>query len=174
MIRRAKLLIGLLVSFSLTLSAQLVPGKVKSFHREGNEVLIKCEDKLQVKLSVLSEDLLRLQMAPDGVFNTSMMVEWGYVKEEWPETNFEIDNSKEEMVITTAALKVIISKDAFRIRVEDLEGKLLIQESQSKRTRIGEGNLLSFDMPADEHFFGFGFMRTTLDARGSKLTWTRG
>ncbi len=29
-------------------------------------------------------------------------------------------------------------------------------------------------MPADEHFFGFGFMRKTLDAKGEKITFKRG
>ena len=152
---------------------QMTPGKVKSYHQEGSAVLFECEKNLVVKLSMLQEDLLRVQMAEDGEFENSMMIEWGFVKMDWTDVAFDLKEQEGSIVISTSALSVRIRKDDFFMEVEDSGGNVFFRESRTVRTTTGKGNVLSMEMPADEHFFGFGFMRKTLDARGLKLTWTR-
>ena len=166
-------LLSVLLIISAALGAQVVPGKVRSVSRDGNDLVFKCQGKIQAKVSILADDLFRVQMSEDGRFDRSKMVDWGYVKADWPACDFELKEEKELVEIRTASLVLKVYSSSFRICLEDLEGKLLLRESNSMRSSMGDRNTLAFDMPADEHFFGFGFMRKTLDARGSKLTWTR-
>ena len=75
--------------------------------------------------------------------------------------------------MATDALSIQIDKDKFGLRILDKSGTLITQNSKEQGYQLEKGNTLHFDMPADEHFFGFGFMRNTLDARGHKIHFQR-
>lgn len=149
------------------------PGRISSFERESNVAIFNCENGEAVKVSMVTDEIFRVQVAPKGAFNESVMIKWGFVKDDFPTVNFEIADLDDHYLMTTSALKLYISKRNFRFKVLDLEGNLIVRQNGNQPFSTGKQNTLNFDMPADEHFFGFGFMRKTLDARGQKLTWKR-
>ncbi|NMH87961.1 glycoside hydrolase family 31 protein [Flavivirga algicola] len=148
-------------------------GKVVSYKKDQKAVLFQCEHAKKVKLSIITDAIFRVQVAPNGTFKKSKTIEFGFVKDDFPATNFNLNETEKHYQITTSKLDISVDKEAFRIEVKDKEGNIILRENKKLGTQTGSKNALNFDMPADEHFFGFGFMRETLDARGHKLTFKR-
>ena len=129
----------------------------------------------QLLITMVRDDILRIQVAPDGKFEPSLMIEHGFVKDDFPAISFIFSEDQNSVTLSSKKLIAEIKKYPFSIRFLDSEKKLLTRLSPSEGISVSSGgNLLTFDMPADEHFYGFGFMRSTFDARGKKLVWKRG
>ncbi|MDN5214913.1 glycoside hydrolase family 31 protein [Fulvivirgaceae bacterium BMA12] len=154
--------------------AQDTLGKIQSHEKQKNSVLFKCANGEIVKLSVIADDIIRIQAAADGTLSKSAMIKWGFVKNDFPPANFELSEDNDQYQITTASVTIRIAKQQFGLQVLDKAGNLVLRNNDRLGFQPGSKNVLNFDMPADEHFFGFGFMRKTLDARGHKLTFRRG
>lgn len=174
------LLVGL---FALALIADLTSvhaeepktlGRVISHEVEGNDVFLHCENGGVVLLSVLADDLIRFRVSPNGTFNESKMIRWGYVNDDWPEIAFEVEESHHRLSIETQSVKVVVSMTHFSFDIFDHNGTAILSSSRERAVSCGTSNTLKLQMPANEHFFGFGFMRSAFDARGKAVTWKRG
>ncbi|WP_289062202.1 TIM-barrel domain-containing protein [uncultured Zobellia sp.] len=153
--------------------AQEALGEVISYEQTDKALVFECADGKRAKLSILSSDMIRVQISSDGLFKTSAMEQLGFVKNDFLSEAFDVNENPDSYTITTSKINIKVEKKAFRIEVTDKEGRLILRENKRLGAQTGKGNILNFDMPADEHFFGFGFMRSTLDARGKKLTFKR-
>ena len=151
-----------------------VLGKVLGHSRDQRSVSIECEKGAVLKLSVVRDDIVRMQVAPQGKFDDSLMIRWGYVYDNQPPVKFEVNKHDEYLDISTKALRVRVKTNPCSISLCDKDGRALLQGSEKEPISYGKKTSLRFKMPADEHFFGFGFMRSTFDARGTKLSWRRG
>ena len=109
-----------------------------------------------------------------GKFETALPIKLGFVKDKFPLIPFTFNDEMSTVTVSTSKYTLKITKSPFSIRLLDAKMHLLTGLVQSGGMAIGDsGNTLTFQMFGDEHFYGFGFMRSTFDARGKKLTWKR-
>ncbi len=161
------------LSFIVTLQAQSTPNEIRSFKKDSQSVLFNCANGEKARLSLVADDIIRVEISSKGQFKKSKMIELGYVKDDFQKTNYNIVEQKEYFKVSTSLLTILVNKANFGIKVLDKNNNLIVQNNTELGIQTGAKNVLNFDMPADEHFFGFGFMRKTLDARGHKLTFKR-
>lgn len=148
-------------------------GEVLTYQLQKQAVIFSCDNNAKVKLSIVSDDIIRVQVSTNGKFEASKMIELGFVKDNLDVVDFKLTESSNQYELTTVDLTIQIEKKKFRLKVFDKSGNLVVRNNKKLGMKSGNGNAIYFDMPADEHFFGFGFMRKTLDARGHKLTFKR-
>lgn len=151
-----------------------VLGKVLDYARDQRSVSIECETGAVLKLSVIRDDVVRMQVAPQGRFDDSLMIRWGYVCDNQPPVEFVVKRRQGHLEVLTKSLRVTVQTDPCSINFYDQDGRSLLEGDERAAVSYGRKTSLRFRMPADEHFFGFGFMRATFDARGTKLSWVRG
>ena len=131
-----------------------------------------------LRLDVLAPDLLRVRMAPDGTFAESLAVRWGFVRDDWPPTTVSVVEDAQAICIDTGSWTIRVNRQPLQLACMDRAGRPIISESVPAGTAPiavapSRGPALAFDMLADEHFYGFGFQRLALDARGQRLLWAR-
>ncbi len=151
----------------------LQPGKVLKAQTNGNDIIFTCENEVTLKLSFPHASVLRVRMSKTPNPRPSIMVDLGYIKESLEETPFDLTETDEAYRISTRNLVVSVGKRDARIQLLDHKEHCILQTPCSAPPQIGKESLLTFDMKSEEHFYGFGFQRKTLDARGHKLTFTR-
>ena len=147
--------------------------KILSSQIIGNDIIFDCEDNLTLTLSFPEASILRVRISAVKNPRPSIMVLLGYVKETLEETKFILSEDNESYRISTDMLIVKVRKQDLMIECFDNQNKCFLKTSETIPIKVGKGSLLSFEMNSDEHFYGFGFQRKTLDARGHKLTFTR-
>ncbi len=79
MAKIAQFWIMLLLSFNLHASEV---GKIISIKKNKDNIVFNCENSVKVKIGLVAADIIRVQVSNDNEFSKSMMIEWGYVKEE--------------------------------------------------------------------------------------------
>jgi alpha-glucosidase (family GH31 glycosyl hydrolase) len=149
------------------------PGDLRGWQRSENRFDFESTTGAVLRLDVLQAGLLRVRMAPDGRFTDSLNVRWGFVHERWDGPPATAEEDASGVTIRTAAWTLRVCREGLRLAVADAEGRSILSESASASLHRDGGPQLSFDMPADEHFYGFGFQRLALDARGQRLLWAR-
>jgi alpha-glucosidase (family GH31 glycosyl hydrolase) len=164
----------LLLSINLC-SQTLIPfEKIINVAQKANTVLLTSSKGQFLKISVELDDIIRVQASGTAIFSPSLLIERGFVRDDFSKPPFLVKDSPDKIMLTTKKLNVEISKSPFSIRLLNKNGDLLTQLAASNGLSIGaNGNELQFLMPTNEHFYGFGFMRATFDARGTKLTWKK-
>jgi alpha-glucosidase (family GH31 glycosyl hydrolase) len=133
-----------------------------------------------VRLDVLTGDMVRLRASPSGKFAQSLPIQWGYVKDDWPAAAFQVQEAEGAVVVRAAGLVVRVARGPFAVEFQDSDGRTLTRTiapaaegAGSQPSWLAAQPALNFEMPADEHFFGLGFQRVSLDCRGQKLLWAR-
>jgi len=170
---KCRIIIFLLVGLVFQSFSQVSIGKIVSYEKQERAVLFKSKNGVSVKLNIIADDIVRVQVSSNGKFDKSAMIEYGFVKDDFPIANFDLNEVDDIYQISTASINIQVEKENFRLKFLDKEDNLIVRTNKGQGIQEGEKNVLNFDMPADEHFFGFGFMRKTLDARGHKLTFKR-
>ena len=172
---KQKLLVAIMLIMGVVFQSfsQQKVGRIIAHKQKGQEVIFSCEQGKSVKLSIVTNNIIRVQVSPDGEFKPSMMIKLGFVKDTFAHVNYTLNDEGKQFRISTAYLTALVDKESFAITLQDKARNLIVRSNQKFGIQTGDKNVLNFDMPADEHFFGFGFMRETLDARGSKLSFKR-
>jgi alpha-glucosidase (family GH31 glycosyl hydrolase)/CubicO group peptidase (beta-lactamase class C family) len=146
--------------------------RVSFVQQDGNAVVLKGENET-IRISVLTPETIRVQATTNASFRAALMVEAGFVKTDWPKCSFAVKDSADVVDITTAAMKLKVTKAPFSLELQNASGTRLFKTLNAKGISIGNGTKLDCEMTPADHFFGFGYMRKCFDARGSTLTWTR-
>ncbi len=166
--RKFLLLIALLLPLSVICSAQT------SLKKGDGWVSVTAPNNKTLKVHLVTEDIARIEISATGEFKESSMIQFGFVKDDFATPDYKVKEDKESYKISTDELNISINKSTLAVAVTNNKGELLLKESSSTPSIVNaDSNTLSFDMGQDEHFFGFGFMRETLDAKGKKLTFKR-
>ena len=165
--------------------AYTIMGKVGSYQEDGHNITFNCESG-RVRLSFLTEDLVRVHMAPAGKeFSADdLHLNWNgpyaVVRYAWPGVQYKIsegfDYDLEGFVYTIRSGKLIVKvrKQPFKLAFYDASGKLLVMEKEGV-VNAGLGYLgpkvyETMRLGDDEHFFGFGAHNHSLDMRGHEMT----
>ena len=147
----------------------LQPGKILSSQVIGNDIVFDCENNAILTLSFPEASIVRIRLSKVKNPRPSIMVLLGYVKEMLEETKFTLSEDSKIYKICTNTLTVTVEKQDLSIKCFDNQNKCFFSTSETKPYKVGKGYLLNFHMHQDEHFYGFGFQRKTLDARDINL-----
>ncbi|MBF2073594.1 MAG: DUF4968 domain-containing protein [Synechococcales cyanobacterium C42_A2020_086] len=127
----------------------------------------------QLRLSVLAANLIRVRLAPTGMFLPRRS--WSVTRDDddWLPAAFELQETDAWVELTTAALRVRIERASGRLTCFDCQDRPFAQdETRSMGWRPGSVACWKQIEP-DEHFYGFGERTGLLDQIGRRLTnWT--
>jgi hypothetical protein len=127
-----------------------------------------------VALKIATPEMMRVRVAPDGHFAESLSIKLGFVKDDWLASPFQTHETNDAVWVETSALKIKAAKQPFRLSFLDGQDKPLLKECDAAGMGYSQdGNELRVEMAPDEHFYGLGFHRQSLDVRGTKLAWKR-
>ena len=137
----------------------------KSLERKVNEFTFQNTDGV-VKIEFCSPRVFRVRYSWDGKFapSESYMVE----KYQWDPIKLSSSNVKDQIIINSDSLRLVIGKSPFTIKVYNQAGKLINADALPAQKKGAEVSLTKKLQP-EEHFFGFGERMDFLDRRGKKL-----
>jgi alpha-glucosidase (family GH31 glycosyl hydrolase) len=177
----------LFIGLANTAFAYTMMGDIQSKDQDGYNITFTCEEG-KVRLSFLTDDLVRVHMAPKGKeFPKDTLHEgengpYAVVTYTWPGAKFEVseafdyDLEGDVYKIKTGKIVVKARKTPFKLAFYDLRGKLLVKEKDGIiDAGLGfEGSKVyeTMELPEDEHFIGFGAHHHPLDMRGEKMICT--
>jgi alpha-glucosidase (family GH31 glycosyl hydrolase) len=113
-----------------------------------------------------------IRYSADGSFPRTLTAKFGFVRDDWPPEPFQLDWSPDGFDLRTRGIAVRITGDPPLVTVRDGRGALFSQTAPLEAPP-GGGFRIAVRMAGDEHFYGLGFQRTALDARGHRLAWKR-
>jgi len=160
-------------------------GSVVSFTKTDNAVLLKCEDKSQVQLSILAPDLVRVRTS----FAKSLPDKdrsWAIAKRDWVTPRWILTETPGGILITTDELEVAVRRSPLLIEFRDAKTHAVINSDQQPMAYDAKGVLkdMMFDPGAGmfvavakrlgfaEHFYGLGEKAARLDRRrNSFVNW---
>jgi hypothetical protein len=149
------------------------PDALMRWRRGENAFLFERASGQTLRLDVLADGLARVRLAPAGAFAESLTERWGFVRADWPPVAASVAEDAEAIRISTAAWTIRVTRASLRLAWEDGAGRPILRERAPATAGPASEPTLAFDMPADERFYGFGFQRLALDARGHRLLWAR-
>lgn len=153
---------------SLSAQAQTPVGNYQSgFRKQGNKISFATTNA-DVRLNFCTPSMFRVQLSWSRSFhnNGSLMV----TKYNWPKVQVRTSDEGDHFLLQTNKIKVIVNKAPFRIKVENLHGKVLSEEAgtgvmggaEKKGQKVWSKKVLQ----PGEHFFGFGERMGFIDQRG--------
>ena len=160
-------------------------GPVVSLTRAEQSVTLNCQDNSQVQLTILAPDLIRVRAS----FTKSIPARdhsWAIAKNDWPTPRWNLNESPDQITITTDELEVIIRRSPLLIEFRDAHTRQLLNADERPMSYDAKGLLtgIMFDPKAgmfvaaskklgfDEHFYGLGEKAARLDKRRlSFINW---
>jgi len=149
---------------------------LRSFTRAGRALILDYGGP-RVAITVLTDRIIRVRLAPDGAFAARRS--WAVAPEDdaFPEATFEIEESGQGLTLRTASLTVRIERDRGSLSFADAQGQpfcadeagMQWERESSEPRRVACARRIE----TGEHFFGFGERTGQLDKLGHKLiNWT--
>jgi len=174
----------LLVSGAAPAGAYTIMGNVGSYQKNGYNLTFDCEAG-RVRLSFLTETIVRVHMAPAGkdfpadTLHLDENGPYAVVTYTWPGASeqisegFDPDLEGEVYTIRTGKLAVKVRKRPFKLAFYDAAGNLLVMEKEGiVDAGLGYAGSKVYETMAlsdDEHFFGFGAHNHPLDMTGKEI-----
>lgn len=115
------IIISLFVGMVFQSFSQASIGGIVSYERQERAVLFNSKNGESVKLNIIADDIVRVQVSSNGKFDKSAMIEYGFVKDDFPVANFNIKEETGMYKISTSALNIQIEKENVRLNVFDKE-----------------------------------------------------
>ncbi len=149
-------------------------GSVAAMTKEADNIfLFFSETKMALRIHCLTDQMIRFRYALRGEFPADFSYA---IDEQFAPTAPKVvmDETSTHYVIKTAVLKCFIDKTDMRIRMENLDGEVVCEDSlgfQARSTilkgleRIG----MHKKSPANEYFFGLGDKSSILNLRGKSF-----
>jgi len=143
---------------------RLPAGEVEWVKRNENHVEVRTENVI-MRFSGHGPGLLRIQAGDD---NIPVFPSYAVVGAPAPSAP-DLDESENEIAISTGMFIVTIDKKTGTMDVSDKSGVLVSEPGYGGIIREGRGWRCIKEMPADEHYYGFGEKSGPLDKRGQKM-----
>ncbi|WNH10728.1 TIM-barrel domain-containing protein [Thalassobellus suaedae] len=154
-------------------NAQKTTGDFKKIHsKKGNEIKILTKNA-SIIIELCTPTIVRVRTSWNHEFSENEP--WMVSNYNWDSVEYNLNETENEIIILTDALKLKVNKKPFTIDFFDNEGTLLSSETNKKTNeslgayienkKIGS---IKYLLP-EEHFFGFGERMDFLDRRGKKV-----
>jgi len=126
--------------------------------------------KAILRVVALRDDLLRVRIAPDGVFPED--ASWAVLPGARTHTVAVTAESDAHSVgFRTSELRVVVERPDLRLRILDLQGNVLQEDSKIYSSQFAHGGFTTYkEMPEKEHYFGLGDKAGPLDRRNQSFT----
>lgn len=142
-------------------------GDLTSYEVRENSVLLVC-GVARLELQILAPDLVRVRLAPGGVFGLDYS--WAVVKKDWPRVEFKVEESDKVLRITTAELVIEVQKSPCRLSFLGSDGFTVNADYRPYGVGWSGAKVKCWkSLEYDEHFFGFGEKAGRLDKRRSLM-----
>jgi len=125
----------LLLVCSLSVAqAQWTPrNPVKSFQKQADGVVFTMETGT-LKVQVCTDSIVHVLYSPTTSFNEHP--DYVILKKNWPAVSWEVQSTDNDVTITTAQLKVVVTKIDGAITYRDSAGQQIVQEASRKLTPV--------------------------------------
>lgn len=136
-------------------------GKLIQWEKELFGVKGKAENAL-IRIQLFSESIVRVTLTRQALFEDfsySLIAQPAGVK-------FEVDESADQLKLTTAIIKIIIFKNNFRVSFFTANGELINEDDTFGTSWIGEQVTTYKKLQDGERFVGLGEKTGPLDRRG--------
>ncbi|MDE2135046.1 MAG: DUF4968 domain-containing protein [Alphaproteobacteria bacterium] len=126
--------------------------------------------KAVVRISALRDDILRVQISPDGRFSRD--ASWAVLPQAQHHTvSVRAFSDRGAVGFRTASLKVRVQRSPFRLVVEDLTGHVISADAAGRPVEFHGASFEAHKtMPEGTHYFGLGDKTGPLDRRGESFT----
>jgi alpha-glucosidase len=139
---------------------ELSAGVITGWVNEGGELRFYCDNGCALRIIGIDEKTVRFRFAPDGRFTD----DFSYATlPEIKETRhlLVVHEDDEGFLVETGALKISLSREGLRLRIEDLEGNVLSQDEKGfhwyeNQEFGGHVVMTSRVIQSREHFYGLG------------------
>ncbi len=126
-----------------------------------------------VAITFLTDRIIRVRLAPDGVFAVHRSWAVARADDAFPEASFEIEESDQALVLRTASLTVRVERNRGSLSFADAQGRPFCADEmgmQWSQATSGPGRVACTKrIEVGEHFFGFGERTGQLDKLGRQL-----
>ncbi len=145
-------------------------GNVQSYSQNGNQIQFNCDNSVKVRLSICTDDMLRVQMTSQSQFRPDEP--YMVIAYDWPAATYSLTDHGGYYTIQTSRLNIRVSKSPLRISYFDTGSNLVLSERAVGGMYYdtdGGGNGCYFDLDPDDHFYGFGQRYNHMDMRGQEV-----
>ena len=155
---------------------ELSAGVITGWVNEGGELRFYCDNGCALRIIGIDEKTVRFRFAPDGRFTD----DFSYATlPEIKETRhlLVVHEDDEGFLVETGALKISLSSEGLRLRIEDLEGNVLSQDEKGfhwyeNQEFGGHVVMTSRVIQSREHFYGLGDIPGHKNLRGQRrMLW---
>jgi len=152
--------------------AESTPGKMASFVLKKNHILFKTENNILLQIEFIDEHIIRIRYAvKEFEKDFSYAISKHYKK---TEVTLQVNELSNAIEIISPNARLLVANKNLRIRIYDIDGKLISQDKQGyvHRSTILKGNnhvSLQKRITKSEHFFGLGDKSCSLNLRKKKL-----
>ncbi|GGF93746.1 alpha-glucosidase [Paenibacillus albidus] len=142
------------------------PGGIVSWERSENIYICRGECGGMV-IMFLSDEIVRMKVFRDKVPDLTTTA--AILPECCIPHLFPVEETENELIFTTSAIRLILEKSSFLIKVENMQGKVIMQQNLTSWNPRGASHA-EYDMQPDSHFYGLGEKASFLDKRGERYT----
>ncbi|ULO07081.1 DUF5110 domain-containing protein [Paenibacillus sp. 19GGS1-52] len=142
------------------------PGSIVSWERSENIYICRGECG-GIVFIFLSDDMFRMKVFRDQVPDLTTTA--AVLAESCVPHLFPVEETEEQLIFTTSAITLFLEKKSFIIRVENIQGRVIMQQNLASWNPRG-ANHAEYDMQPDSHFYGLGEKSSFLDKRGEHYT----
>ncbi|ASA25459.1 glycoside hydrolase family 31 protein [Paenibacillus donghaensis] len=142
------------------------PGSLVTWERADNIYICRGE-RGGIVIVFLNDEMFRMKVfqnrIPDLTTTAAIMLE-SCVPHLFP-----VEETEEQLIFTTSTIRLILDKHSFGIKVENMTGKVIMQQNLISWSPRGASHT-EYDMQSESHFYGLGEKSSFLDKRGEHYT----
>jgi alpha-glucosidase len=154
--------------------AQSAPSRSAAAFEAIHNGLVVRSSAATLRITALTDQILRVQMTPDGKFPED--ASWAVLASS-RERSIDVQPVEDAAMVgfRTASLQLSVARDTLRLVVTDLAGNVISADAPRQPTEFrNDGFTVSKTMPTDEHYFGLGDKTGSFDRRDQAFTlWNR-
>jgi alpha-glucosidase len=148
-------------------------GALRSYTREGRALVLNYGGP-RIAITVLSDHMIRVRLAPEGMFAARRSWAVARADDEFPEALFEIKELDQALVLQTTSLTLRIEREGGSLSFADAQGQPFCADETGMQwsQAVVEPRRVACTkrIEAGEHFCGFGERTGQLDKLGHQLT----
>lgn len=166
---RLSLLAASFCSMFQSASAQAI-GNLQSLQQQQQQVVLTTDQQVLLQLTVLKDDLLRLQAGLDGKLGTDQSKAAAIVQAaNYPAVSYQLTDHGDYQLLQTPALALRIYKQPLRFALYHADNKTLFTEELQSLTLSSQQSSQTLSTSTDERFYGGGQQNGAFEFKGKNL-----
>lgn len=156
-------IVGLMFAFAATAAGTATAAAAG----EGVESYRLDHDGVALEVSAVRDDIIRIRA---GIGALPEDASWAVPAQlRARRLPMSVSENAGNIELRTAAMRVLIARADLRLRIEDAQGHVVLDDAPGPALSLGRGVHLRKLMPADMHYFGLGDKTGPLDRRGGSF-----